>query len=517
VNRHAAALLALALIGVSAAVAVDLPDEARFPHAKHKGLFPTCIGCHAGILEERSTERYPAVQQCAGCHDGREVARVSWDGPQREPSNLRFSHLEHNREANLGAEPALNCRSCHAQRADTAFMAVQRERASLCIACHEHRATAHLVDAECRTCHVTLAQARALPDSAIASFRKPPSHERPDFLENHGVTAQESQARCAVCHARESCARCHMNAATVPAITALEPDPRVARLVATQEGAYPVPASHLDSDFSLAHGRQARERIQSCATCHAQPSCRACHTGRGASQAIARLPQQRPGVPAGVQLRGRDPTHRPSPVPAPDRRMGANDGDGANGGASSHADTARRLARGPVPVTVHPAGFLSTHGPAAASAQLTCEGCHTRKFCSDCHGGEGERRFHPPNFVVRHAPEAYARQRDCASCHSTEVFCKDCHQASNTAASGRRDVAFHNAQPLWLLQHGQAARQGLESCASCHAQRDCMQCHSTLGWGISPHGPGFDPRRVAKRNTQMCGYCHIGGDPGAPR
>jgi len=511
-RRRAAVALVLAIVGTSAAMAVDRADEARFPHAKHKGLFPTCIGCHAGVLDERATERYPTVEQCVGCHDGREVARVSWDGPQREPSNLRFSHAEHNREANLGVDPALNCRSCHAQRGDTAFMAVQRERASLCISCHEHRATAHLVDAECRTCHVTLVQARALSDSAIAAFRRPPSHEQPDFLEKHGVTAAESQARCSVCHARESCERCHMNAASLPAIAALESDPRVARLVATRDAAYPVPPSHLRPDFSFAHGREARARIQSCATCHAQASCRACHTGTGASRTISRLPQGRPGAPAGVQLRGSDPAHPPAPVPAPDRVMGANDGNGAQ-----RADTVRRLARGPVAVNVHPAGFLATHGPAAASAQLTCEGCHSRKFCSDCHGGEGERRFHPPNFVVRHAPEAYARQRDCASCHNTEVFCKDCHQSSNTAASGRRDVAFHNAQPLWLLQHGQAARQGLESCASCHAQRDCMQCHSTLGWGISPHGPGFDPRRVAKRNTQMCGYCHIGGDPGAPR
>ena len=198
------ATVVLALAAATAGLAFSRSDEARFPHAKHKGLFPTCIGCHAGVFEERTDDRYPRVEQCAGCHDGRDVARVEWDGPRREPSNLRFSHVEHNREADLGVDAALNCRSCHAQRGDTAFMAVQRERATLCIACHEHRATAHLVDAQCRTCHVTLAQARALSDTAIAAFRKPPSHDRPDFLQAHGVTAAESQATCSVCHARES-------------------------------------------------------------------------------------------------------------------------------------------------------------------------------------------------------------------------------------------------------------------------------------------------------------------------
>ena len=506
-RRSLGAALLLAMAGATAGLALSRADEARFPHAKHKGLFPTCIGCHAGILDERATDRYPRLEQCAGCHNGQDVARVTWDGPRLEPSNLRFSHLEHNREANLGVEPALNCRSCHAQREDTAFMAVQRERASLCIACHEHRATAHLVDAECRTCHVTLVQARALSDSAIAAFRRPPSHDQPDFLASHRVTAAESQARCSVCHARESCERCHVNAASVPAIAALERDPRVGRLVAMKGASYPVPASHQRPDFAYAHGRDARTRVQSCATCHTQPSCRACHTGRGASSTIARLPSASPGAPAGVQLRGRDPRDRAAPVPAADRAMGG----------SSHDTLRVALASGPIPVRVHAAGFLATHGPAAASGQLSCESCHARKFCSDCHGGEGERRFHPANFLVRHAPEAYGRQRDCASCHNTEVFCRDCHQASGAAATGRRDAAFHTGQPLWLLQHGQAARQGLETCAGCHAQRDCMQCHSTLGWGISPHGPGFDAKRMASKNNQTCGYCHIGGAPSAPR
>ena len=506
-RRRLIAAIVLAMAAATAGLAFSRTNEARFPHAEHKGLFPTCIGCHGGVLTEAAQNRYPPVEQCTGCHDGRQETRVTWDGPRRAPSNLRFSHVEHNREADLGVDPALNCRSCHAQRGDTAFMAVQRERASLCIACHEHRATAHLVDAKCQTCHVTLAQARALPDSAIAAFPRPPSHDRPDFLEAHDVTVAESQAQCSVCHARESCERCHVNAPNVPAITALESDSRVARLVATRDAAYPVPSSHARSDFAYAHGREARDRVQSCATCHAQPSCRACHTGRAASSTIARLPAVRPGAPAGVQLHGRDPRVRPSPVPPADR---------ASGGSGGHDTVRARVVAGPVPVTVHPAGFLATHGPASASGQLSCEGCHARRFCTDCHAGEGARRFHPLNFLVRHAPEAYSRQRDCATCHNAEVFCRDCHQANGAAATGRRDAAFHTAQPLWLLQHGQAARQGLESCASCHAQKDCLQCHSTLGWGISPHGPGFNADRMASRNPQTCGACHVGGPPRSP-
>jgi hypothetical protein len=75
---------------------------------------------------------------------------------------------------------------------------------------------------------------------------------------------------------------------------------------------------------------------------------------------------------------------------------------------------------------------------------------------------------------------------------------------------GRLGTGFHDAEPLWLLRHGQAARQGLESCASCHEQNQCMQCHSTLGaFKVSPHGPDFDARRAQKRNAAICLACHI--------
>jgi len=68
---------------------------------------------------------------------------------------------------------------------------------------------------------------------------------------------------------------------------------------------------------------------------------------------------------------------------------------------------------------------------------------------------------------------------------------------------------FHNAQPLWLLQHGRAARQDLNACATCHQQTYCMQCHSDLGARINPHGPGFDAARMASKNPRLCLMCHF--------
>ena len=170
-------------------------------------------------------------------------------------------------------------------------------------------------------------------------------------------------------------------------------------------------------------------------------------------------------------------------------------------------------------VRVHPSGFATTHGTAAAAGQLTCSNCHTQGFCATCHAGEhqGRRTFHPANFLARHSVEAYGRSNDCARCHNPEAFCRTCHLNLGIAVRADRNAAYHTGQPLWLLQPGQAARQALESCASCHQQKDCMRCHSTLGWGVNPHGPGFDASRMASRNRQVCLRCHLGDPLAAPQ
>lgn len=538
-SRHrwgfVAAALAVAIVGVAPGVpasagpvSVATSDEARFPHAKHAGLFPSCNGCHGGVLGADtaaaavtgpgSESLYPTPAQCAGCHDGTVQPRVNWDGPRRDASNLRFSHAVHNREADLG-NPEFNCTQCHQQRGATAFMAVAEARPQACIACHAHMAPEHLATVSpCQTCHVPVARATALTVAQVREFPRPADHDQPGFIAAHGPTVAVAQQRCATCHARESCARCHANAAAVPQIAALEGDARVASLVAGLPAAYAIPASHQRADWAYAHGREAATRIASCSNCHTQPGCTTCHTGQLGAAVIAQLPAGGPGA-GGVQLRSPEPAMPPSPVPVGARHETTSDGDVMLQGGPSDAaardttprivttrDTSRRT-------RVHPPGFETGHGAAAASQRASCSGCHeAQRFCTACHAGEAPRRYHPANFVARHPSAAYAMERSCTSCHSREAFCTACHQRSGMASEGRRDVAFHTAQPLWLIQHGRAARQGLETCTTCHVQRDCTQCHSQATWGVNPHGPGFNPGRIASRNAQTCRACHL-GDP----
>ncbi len=254
-----------------------------------------------------------------------------------------------------------------------------------------------------------LVAATAAPGAAQTGQQQmPENHRVADFWLTHGQSAQADATLCAVCHARDYCSRCHVNAYKVPAIQALQPDPRVAEYVAETE--WPAP-----------------------------------------------------------------PTHTPF--------------------------------------------WLQNHQAAAAGASAQCETCHVvEQQCQICHLGsetaERPRRdvanYHPINFLEQHSAAAFNREFECASCHNPEVFCRSCHIGLGRATTGRTDTGFHNENPAFSFGHGQAARQGLESCASCHAQQDCLACHSAKGnRRINPHGPDFDADKLRSKNKGLCLFCHF--------
>ena len=112
--------------------------------------------------------------------------------------------------------------------------------------CHEGES--HLAaDRDCLHCHVPLSEATALSAGAVAAFPKPAWHDSVGFLSSHGPTPEVASSTCAICHARETCTRCHMNGADVAAIQALPPDARVAENVAGLKPEYPTPPSHHDA------------------------------------------------------------------------------------------------------------------------------------------------------------------------------------------------------------------------------------------------------------------------------
>ncbi len=475
-----AALLALAGSGWAAArMAQD-----RFDHLEHKGLFPSCLSCHAGVADT-SLSPWPTADGCAACHDGTVEERVDWGPPTTPPrTNLRFTHADHRREV-AEAQPGprdsvLACAACH-REAGAPRMQVSLAIARNCLDCHGIEAD-HLEapDSACATCHLSLVRAVRLTVQDVGEFPEPDSHDDADFIRNHGKQAEEGApkgqiaASCATCHARDFCAECHVNAPETPVIQALGPDPRsLARRPELK-----APPSHDDPRFLENHGGPARQRPQACATCHTQESCLACH---------APTPGLAQAMPAAGPGRGRG------------------------------AVTERRR-----PAS-HGVDFSENHGPVASARPQSCAACHARTECYSCHqpnAADASPGYHPAGFLSQHPAAAYTRSSDCSSCHNTRQFCTTCHVNAGFNVDGRLTPGFHDAKRNFLLGHGQAARQELESCVSCHTEQQCMQCHAASAVGgrnFNPHGPGFDPEKLRRKNPQTCTACHGAAIPGGGR
>ena len=496
-----AALLALAMAAPLDAQSATGGAE-KFPHAKHEKLFPQCAGCHAGMTTGEKARMFPDTAMCGECHNARDQKKVAWRAPIRTASNLKFDHTAHN---DVAGNEGATCTTCHAA-AGAKWMHVERAKPEQCISCHSHKVSTHLAaDNRCSTCHVALPQATGLTVARIAAFPKPASHDAKGFATAHANAVKASPAQCVVCHAKETCATCHVNASVVANRYQLAADARVASLTRNKPSRYVTPTSHTKGDFLAAHGGLAKASGATCATCHARSSCQACHTGPLGGSTVTDMPIPEAGGASGVRLNA---------TALPWKTV-------SGAAATAPAMLASRFAmlqpmrpdsvRGTLPkqAQVHPVGFARTHGVQAATDRPSCEGCHTKTYCAQCHAGESTRRFHPANFAARHAPEAYGRETDCAQCHCREVFCRSCHMQLGMTSKGKVGGGYHNGAQIWIIQHGQAARQELQNCTSCHQQRDCMQCHSNAGRNINPHGPGFNAEKAWKANRLTCLRCHL--------
>jgi hypothetical protein len=375
------------------------------------------------------------------------------------PAQDRFDHLRHRR-----LFPS--CASCHAGAGSPGESLWPAPTS--CAACHdgtvESRVTweprreprrsnmrfdhgSHAAAAQklpCTSCHTE----PGAPRMAV----QPPVARR--CLDCHGVRTAHLAAP------DSACATCHV------------PLAEATRLTRADIAAFPAPPSHADADFITRQGhgdaaRAAAARGGSCAACHAREFCYQCHTGAAPPRAIAAL--------------------------APDPR--------------STAIVAHRAPPG------HGTSFVDRHGVVAAAGATRCAGCHVRSDCLDCHrpNAAAAPGYHPDGFVARHPAAAYARETSCADCHNVGSFCTACHAEAGLVAAdgGLLESGYHDAKQFFVAGHGQAARQSLESCVACHTERDCLSCHSSVGGRrFNPHGPGFDPARMRRKNFEMCTVCH---------
>ncbi len=175
--------------------------------------------------------------------------------------------------------------------------------------------------------------------------------------------------------------------------------------------------------------------------------------------------------------------------------------------------------------------FARDHKQQARRVDATCDACHSKSDCVQCHQGVVKPAdFHAANYLLVHATEAKRGRPDCSACHRQQTFCTGCHERSGIGMRG--DSQFNSRDPVqqfhppgWSSDggpgpnlHASAARRNISTCASCHREDDCLRCHSAqpMSMGVSPHPPGWRGstrcRMLDRGNRRMCLRCHIAED-----
>lgn len=175
----------------------------------------------------------------------------------------------------------------------------------------------------------------------------------------------------------------------------------------------------------------------------------------------------------------------------------------------------------------HGSNWLRRHGTAAKGADQVCAHCHKPDTCAECHsranlplrpalqrlGRPDADSHHRGDWVTRHAIEAGLNSKSCAGCHEQST-CQDCHLSAGVGSLGKTNPRTpHPAQ--WLNRggaefHGSAAWRDPASCASCHdrgAASNCVDCHKVGAPGGNPHPPGWRSDANIGRSP-ACTACH---------
>jgi hypothetical protein len=174
--------------------------------------------------------------------------------------------------------------------------------------------------------------------------------------------------------------------------------------------------------------------------------------------------------------------------------------------------------------------FERDHEQQARRVDATCNACHDKSDCIECHQGVVKpAEFHQANYLLAHVTEAKRGRPDCSACHRAQTFCVACHERSGLGTRGLTDFNSRDSDKLfhpagWASQgagpnlHAAVARRSVGTCASCHREDDCLTCHSAepMSARISPHPAGWRSstrcKMLDRGNRRMCLRCHITQD-----
>jgi len=364
----------------------DQSSGVKFSHRFHvQEAGVACADCHtAAPTSKLSSDNLLAKHEnCQTCHDDQLQSNCTYCHTSSDQStykatqppqlSLIFAHEFHVQEQKI------ECQTCHegVEKAEIG-VSMQVPEMATCNTCHN----AVKASNACETCHTDLTALR------------PTDHNRTDFVREHKFQARLSTARCASCHAQESCIDCHngidLVKVDVPGKNLVSP--HAPRLTAIDRGQGMRLTKVHDLNFRFTHGIAAAGKTAECRTCHDQQTfCSTCHAAGGNVNQVKFEPQ----------------THlQPGFVTI-----------GVGSGGGLHATLARRDIE----------SCASCHD--AQGADPACITCHM-----DSDGIKGtDPRTHPRGFMASEEGDWHS---------DPGAVCYTCHTDPNARTNGLRGIGF---------------------------------------------------------------------------
>jgi hypothetical protein len=150
------------------------------------------------------------------------------------------------------------------------------------------------------------------------------------------------------------------------------------------------------------------------------------------------------------------------------------------------------------------------HLPLMADCQVCHSDLDAANYCQQCHdsGEQLTPATHRLDWNQAHGLVTHLEENSCASCH-TEQSCLDCHQGDNL------DRKVHKLN--FVNNHGLTAKSKSDNCYTCHEEQEfCVTCHreqlvmprnhNTAGW--SNLSKGGRHAMQAKMDLDNCLACH---------
>jgi hypothetical protein len=154
----------------------------------------------------------------------------------------------------------------------------------------------------------------------------------------------------------------------------------------------------------------------------------------------------------------------------------------------------------------------------------TCTACHNhqddfaRAKCTPCHVDLKEYELKPVTafahvgeWLLKHGAFARPSAETCAACHD-QTYCADCHSATTTPA--RPSILFPEEVTREFIHRGDyISRHTVDvaafpaSCRKCHGSAFCETCHTLQG--LTPGAPNVrDPHPRGWANDRASGHFH---------